>query len=129
MAVPPALNPPRIGDPISKELSYANRASAEKQANYWNLALADDPAFGPASGLVVGVAPTKNEEGLYQLVWVIPERVDALPSDSAAISQSVIPDGNHRQRSVRKLLEGETAGSNAQPSNRAGRRNRRKNQR
>jgi hypothetical protein len=48
MATPPPLNPPRLGDPISKECSYVKRASAEKQAGYWNLALANDPELDTA---------------------------------------------------------------------------------
>jgi len=127
MATAPALNPPRLGDPTSKELSYIKRSSAEKQANYWNLALADDSAFGPASGLVVGVAPIKNEEGRYQLVWVNPERAAAPPSDGAANSQLVIIDGQHRSGAIRKALEDETPSSDAQPSDHARRRKRGKN--
>ena len=72
MAIPPPLNPPRLGDPINKEFSYVKRASAEKQAAYWNTVLAKDTAFGPMSGLVVGVAPIKDEDGCYQLVWIAP---------------------------------------------------------
>lgn len=70
MATPPSLNPPRLGDPITKECSYVKRTSAEKQAGYWNVVLADDPAFGPTSGLLVGVAPMKDCDSRYQLVWV-----------------------------------------------------------
>ena len=127
MATAPALNPPRLGDPISKELSYVKRSSAEKQANYWNLALADDPAFGPASGLVVGVAPIKNAEGRYQLVWVHPERAAAPPSDGAANSQLFIPDGQHRSGAIRKASKQQLPSSEGQPLNRAQRRKRGKN--
>lgn len=70
MAAPPSLNPPRLGDPIGAHASYVKRTSAEKQAKYWNLAIADDPALGPSSGLVVGVAPVKDAEGRFPLVWV-----------------------------------------------------------
>lgn len=69
MAIPPSLNPPRLGDPIGAGLGYVKRASAEKQAGYWNRALAGDPALGPLSGFVVGVSPIQDQDGYYQLVW------------------------------------------------------------
>jgi hypothetical protein len=69
MAIPPPLNPPRLGDPIAPGFGYVKRSSAERQAAYWNVVLADDPAFGPSSGLVVGVSPIKDQDGRYPLVW------------------------------------------------------------
>lgn len=70
MATPPPLNPSRLGDPIGAHASYVKRTSAEKQAEHWNRAIANDPTLGPSSGLVVGVAPLKDDEGRYPLVWV-----------------------------------------------------------
>ncbi len=64
------MNPPRLGDPIAAGLGYKRRPSADKQAEYWNLALAADPALGPPSGFVVGVSPIRDQNGYYQLVWV-----------------------------------------------------------
>jgi hypothetical protein len=69
VGVPPSLNPPRLGDPICDETAYVKRASSENQARAWNEVLADDPVFGPASGLRVGVSPMKVR-GRYPLVWV-----------------------------------------------------------
>lgn len=74
MATPVPLTPPRLAEPINGyELSYVKRSSAEKQAHYWNMALADDPAFGPTSGLVVGVAALRDSEKRYPLIWVHPD--------------------------------------------------------
>ena len=72
MAYAPSLNPPRLGDPISSngELAYVKRSSAERQAALWNQVLAGDPVFGPGSGVAVGVAPVKNGERRWPLVWV-----------------------------------------------------------
>jgi hypothetical protein len=71
MAAAPPLNVPRLGDPIcANGFAYVKRSSAERQAGYWNIILADDPVFGPASGLSVGVAPIRNAVGRYELVWV-----------------------------------------------------------
>jgi hypothetical protein len=61
MATPPPLNPPRLGDPIGTHAAYVKRSSTERQANYWNMAIADDPAFGPNSSLAV--APMKDGGG------------------------------------------------------------------
>ncbi|WP_100475824.1 hypothetical protein [Mycobacteroides abscessus] len=77
MAIAPPLNPPRLGDPITQpnsilEAAYVKRSRTEKQAGFWNEVLAEDPAFGPAGGLVVGVAPVKDGNNLYPLVWVEP---------------------------------------------------------
>lgn len=66
----PPLTTPRPGDSINAECSYVKRASSIKQAAYWNAALADDPVFGPACGLSVGVAPDKDSDGRYPLIWV-----------------------------------------------------------
>ncbi|MEM6107466.1 hypothetical protein AAHS21_14665 [Mycobacterium sp. 050272] len=70
MAVSPPLNPPRLGDPVGGGFGYVKRASAERQAGYFNIVLADDPALGPSCGLVVGVSPIKDQDGYYPLVWV-----------------------------------------------------------
>jgi hypothetical protein len=70
VATSPPLNPPRLGDPIGDGFGYVKRASAEKQAGYLNVVLADDPALGPSSGFVVGVSPIKDQDGYYPLVWV-----------------------------------------------------------
>ena len=70
MNAAPPLNPPRVGDPINVECAYVKRASSLHQAAQWNYALADDPIFGPDSGLVVGVAPERDADGRYPLVWV-----------------------------------------------------------
>jgi hypothetical protein len=70
MLVPP-LNPPRLGDPLSSpHFAYVKRSSAERQARRWNEVLAADLGFGPTSGLVVGVAPVRDGDGRYALVWV-----------------------------------------------------------
>lgn len=118
MAVPPKLNPPRLGEPISTELSYVRRASAEKQATFWNMHLADDLTFGPTSGFTVGVAPTKNEEGRYQLIWVSAhddgEQVENRPVE-------FILDGQHRDGDFRRALE-EVERAENPPRNRAERR-------
>jgi hypothetical protein len=71
MAVPPSLSPPRLGDPLNGAcFAYVKRSSAEGQADMWNEALADGPVFGPTSGLVVGVAPVRDADHRYRLVWV-----------------------------------------------------------
>lgn len=70
MPAAPPVAPPRLGDPLSVELAYRARSSANTQADRWNLVLHDDPLFGPSTGLKVGVAPTKNDAGDYELVWV-----------------------------------------------------------
>lgn len=80
MATPPPLNPPRLGGPIGPALGYRKRASAEKQAGFWNLLLAEDPALGPSSGLIVGVSPIKDRDGYYELVWI------AAPTDESDTS-------------------------------------------
>ncbi|MCA2301868.1 hypothetical protein JF737_24995, partial [Mycobacterium avium] len=41
-----------------------------RDAPYLNIVLADDPALGPSCGLVVGVAPIRDQDGYYPLVWV-----------------------------------------------------------
>lgn len=41
MATPPPLSPPRLGDPINRELAYVKRASADRQDEMWNSVLAD----------------------------------------------------------------------------------------
>ncbi len=66
------LNPPRAGDPINNECSYRAKASSLRQAAHWNAQLADDPIFGPACGLIVGVAPARDAAGRYPLIWVQP---------------------------------------------------------
>ena len=72
MYIPP-VNSPRLGDPLDAyEYSYVKRSSAVHQAEMWNQVLADDPILGPASGLVVGVAPIRDYAGRYPLVWVRP---------------------------------------------------------
>ena len=74
MGTPPPLSLPRLAEPINGyELSYVKRSSALKQAQFWNIALADDPVFGPTSGLVVGVAPLRDSEKRYPLIWVHPD--------------------------------------------------------
>lgn len=51
MGTPPPLNLPRLGEAINQhELSYVKRASALKHAWFWNIALANDPVFGPTPG-------------------------------------------------------------------------------
>ncbi|KAA0078798.1 hypothetical protein CIW52_29935 [Mycolicibacterium sp. P9-64] len=72
MAYTPSLNPPRLGDPISSdgELAYVKRSSAQRQAAIWNEVLAGDPVFGRGSGVAVGVAPMKNDDRRWPLVWV-----------------------------------------------------------
>lgn len=72
MPVAPPLQVPRLGDPITRwgELSYVKRTSSERQAQLWNVVLSDDPVFGPMSGFVVGVAPLRDRDGRYPLVWV-----------------------------------------------------------
>jgi hypothetical protein len=69
MSTAPSLNPPLLGSPIDAESSYVKRASAFTQAAHWNAVLANDPVFGPTCGLVVGVAPIKDRDGRYALVW------------------------------------------------------------
>jgi hypothetical protein len=69
VATAPSLNPPRLGDPIDRESSYVKRASAVTQASHWNAVLSDDLVFGPSCGLSVGVAPVKDRDGRYALVW------------------------------------------------------------
>lgn len=67
----PRLSFPRLGDPLnSHAFAYVKRISAERQAKAWNEILVDDPVIGPGCGLVVGVAPIRNAEGRYPLVWV-----------------------------------------------------------
>lgn len=72
MPATPALQVPRLGDPITEggEWSFVKRASSERQAQLWNAVLVDDPVFGPMSGLAVGVAPLRDRDGRYPLVWV-----------------------------------------------------------
>ncbi|NKZ10767.1 hypothetical protein HGA11_07225 [Mycolicibacterium septicum DSM 44393] len=71
MKIPP-VNPPRLGDPLdSEQFSYVKRASADHQAAMWNQVLANDPILGPTTGLVVGVAPIRDRDGRYPLVWVL----------------------------------------------------------
>lgn len=70
MSTAPPLNTPRLGDPINAECSYVKHASSLAQAAHWNALLVDDPVFGPACGLVVGVAPARDSDGRYPLVWV-----------------------------------------------------------
>lgn len=70
MAVAPPLNPPRFGERLCAELSYVKRASAAKQAAYWNAILAEDPVLGPSSGMIVGVAHVKDNDCRYPLIWV-----------------------------------------------------------
>lgn len=81
MATPPPLSPPRLGDPINKELAYVKRTSALTQAALWNSVLADDPIFGPSCGLVVGVSPIRDDDRRYELVWVQPSLEDGGPGD------------------------------------------------
>jgi hypothetical protein len=70
-SLPPEINPPRLGVPLSAEFSYVKRASSERQARSWNDTLALDPFHGPAAtGLVVGVFPVRDEDGRFPLVWV-----------------------------------------------------------
>ena len=80
MATPPCLNPPRLGDPITKECAYVKRSSAEKRAGFWNLVLVDDPVFGPTLGLIVDVAPIKDDDGRHQLVWVADGHTSVAPT-------------------------------------------------
>jgi hypothetical protein len=68
VTVAPALNPPRLGDPIAPGCQSVKRSSAQTQAGFWNEVLADDPILGPASGLRVGVGVRMGN--LYPLVWV-----------------------------------------------------------
>lgn len=70
MTASPELNLPRLGASVDAraQLAYVKRASATHQAALWNEILADDPIFGPSSGLVVGVGPRMDDR--YPLVWV-----------------------------------------------------------
>jgi hypothetical protein len=68
----PPLTPPRAGDPINNACSYVKQASSLRQAATWNAQLADDPIFGPACGLIVGVAPVRDAAGCWPLIWVRP---------------------------------------------------------
>jgi hypothetical protein len=68
MATPPPLSPPRWGEPINEDTAYVKRQSAERQADYWNIAIAGDPLLGPDSGFRVGVG--HRRDGRYPLVWV-----------------------------------------------------------
>ncbi|MCW2843176.1 MAG: hypothetical protein JWN22_1092 [Nocardioides sp.] len=68
MATPPPLSPPRWGEPITEDAAYVKRPTAERQADHWTAALADDPLLGPDSGFRVGVGP--RHDGRYPLVWV-----------------------------------------------------------
>jgi len=71
MNMPPSVSFPRLGDPLNgSAFACVKRISAERQAKAWNDILRDDPVMGPACGLVVGVAPIRNAEGRYPLVWV-----------------------------------------------------------
>ncbi|HWV47380.1 MAG TPA: hypothetical protein VN039_15385 [Nitrospira sp.] len=69
MSTAPALNPPRLGDPINDEDSYVKRGGAVTQAAHWNAVLADDDVFGHGCGLLVGVSPVRDRAGRYPLVW------------------------------------------------------------
>lgn len=71
MPIPPPVNPPRLANPLNPDqFHYVKRASADHQAAMWNLVLADDPILGPTTGMVVGVAPIRDRDGLWPLVWV-----------------------------------------------------------
>ena len=51
------LDTPLLGAELGHDLAYRRRASAERQAALWNEILAGDPFVGPATGMIVGVAP------------------------------------------------------------------------
>jgi hypothetical protein len=86
MPTAPSLSTPRLGEPISAasvgsgdDLSYVKRASALKQVSYWNEVLTNDPVFGPACGLSVGVAPVKDRAGHWPLVRVVASGATCTP--------------------------------------------------
>ncbi|MGB8403131.1 MAG: hypothetical protein WCE30_03530 [Mycobacterium sp.] len=83
MGIPPPVSFPRVGDPLNGQaLAYLKRLSAQRQAEFWNEILLDDPVIGPTCGLVVGVAPIRNAEGRHPLVWVhAPPATAIVPDD------------------------------------------------
>jgi len=121
MELPMPLNQPRLGQALSDELSYVRRASAEKQAKFWNQVLADNPIYGPASGLIVGAAPKKDADGRYKLVWAAPKPIE-LALESGPTERLFSPDGNHRSRATSKAFEDQPLNENGEPMNRADRR-------
>ncbi|WP_238396647.1 hypothetical protein [Mycolicibacterium sp. CBMA 234] len=80
--MPQPVSFPRLGDPLDGQaLAYVKRISAQRQAKFWNEILLDDPVIGPACGLVVGVAPIRNADGRYPLVWVYASPATAIVPD------------------------------------------------
>jgi hypothetical protein len=62
-AVPPILEPVE-GQPLMIAITYCKRASAERQASFWNQMLQKD---GLTDGFAVTVGPRDNGE--WPLIW------------------------------------------------------------
>lgn len=65
------ISNPSHGEPLNPvELGYVQRSSAETQADFWNVVLAEHPTLSPAAcGHRVGVGD-KKQAGFLPLVWL-----------------------------------------------------------